>query len=67
MRCGAAAQRETWQADTITVFEQKCHQLNTDKGLAAILVHGVSQSMISDVTPQHSPKTTTARSHIKTG
>jgi hypothetical protein len=35
--------RGSWRADTIVVLEQKCQQLNTEKGLAKILVHGVSQ------------------------
>jgi hypothetical protein len=42
MRCGAD-QRGIWRAETITILEQKCNQLNTEKGMAAILVHGVSQ------------------------
>ena len=41
MRC-SAPQRGTWRADTIVVLEQRCQQMNTEKGLAELLVHGVS-------------------------
>ena len=42
MRCGAQS-RDNWRAETITVLEHRCKQLNTVPGLALVLVTGISQ------------------------
>jgi hypothetical protein len=42
MQCGAQS-RDNWRAETITVLEHWCKQLNTEPGLALVLVTGISQ------------------------